>query len=146
MALSHTHSPFATAWAQAGRELPCFGTTHADHFCGAVPVSRALTIDEVRGRYEEYTGEVIAETIAGRDPALLPAVLVRGHGPFAWGKDVEEAVENAVALEATAALAMRTLLIDSKAPELDSWLRDRHFQRKHGSSRYYGQFRDYSED
>jgi L-ribulose-5-phosphate 4-epimerase len=133
----HTHSSYATAWAQAGRELPCLGTTHADHFNGAVPVTRALNPHEIAGDYEEQTGNVIAETVT--DPDGVPAVLVRGHGPFAWGADLDEAVENAVALEAVAALASRTLAIDPQLGELDATLRDRHFARKHGASRYYGQ-------
>ena len=126
----HTHSSYATAWAQAGRELPCLGTTHADHFHGAVPVTRALTPDEIAGDYEEQTGNVIVETVT--DPDGVPAVLVRGHGPFAWGADIDQAVENAVALEAVAALASRTLTIEPQLGELDATLRDRHFSRKHG--------------
>jgi L-ribulose-5-phosphate 4-epimerase len=133
----HTHSPYATAWAQAGRDLPCLGTTHADHFHGAVPVTRALTPDEIAGSYEEQTGNVIVETAS--DPSGVPAALVRGHGPFAWGEDVELAVENAVALEAVAALAFRTLAIEPQPGDLDASLRDRHFARKHGAGRYYGQ-------
>ena len=133
----HTHSPFATAWAQAGRDLPCLGTTHADHFHGAVPVTRALSAAEIGGDYEVETGNVIVE--AASDPHGVPAALVCGHGPFVWGADVEEAVENAVALEAVAALAFRTLAIEPQTDELDAPLRDRHFARKHGASRYYGQ-------
>ena len=133
----HTHSPFAAAWAQTGRALPCLGTTHADHFHGAVPVTRALVPDEIAGDYEEQTGNVIVEAVS--DPEDIPAVLVRGHGPFAWGVDVESAVENAVALEAVAALAYRTLTIEPHPGEFDVHLRDRHFARKHGASRYYGQ-------
>jgi len=137
----HTHSPYATAWAQAGRELPCLGTTHADHFDGPVPVTRQLRVDELEGAYEESTGEVIVEAIErrGADPLDLPAVLVRSHGPFAWGAGIEQAVENAVALEAVAALAFRTLALSPAAPELDAALRGRHFRRKHGPGAYYGQ-------
>ena len=137
----HTHSPFATAWAQAGRAVPCFGTTHADHFGGPVPVTRALTADEIGGAYEERTGDVIVEAIqaSGLDPLALPAALVVSHGPFAWGAEVEDAVENAVALEAVAALAERTLALRADCPELDSTLHNRHFSRKHGPGRYYGQ-------
>jgi L-ribulose-5-phosphate 4-epimerase len=137
----HTHSPFATAWAQAGRELPCLGTTHADHFNGAVPVTRPLTGNEIGKAYEEATGVAVVETIerAGIDPLDLPAALVRGHGPFVWGAGVAEAVENAIALEAVAALALRTLSIESEVGELDERLRERHFNRKHGPNRYYGQ-------
>jgi L-ribulose-5-phosphate 4-epimerase len=135
----HTHSPFATAWAQAGRDLPCLGTTHADHFNGSVPVTRTLTNEEIERAYEESTGEVIIEAVEehGVGPVALPAALVRGHGPFAWGPEVEDAVENAIALEAVAAL--RTLSIESQAGELDRRLRERHFTRKHGPDRYYGQ-------
>ena len=137
----HTHSPFASAWAQAGRDLPCLGTTHADHFDGSVPVTRALTADEIGGAYEERTGDVIVEAIqaSGLDPLALPAALVVSHGPFAWGAAIEDAVENAVALEAVAALAERTLALQADCPELDSTLHNRHFSRKHGPGRYYGQ-------
>jgi len=137
----HTHSPFATAWAQAGRDLPCLGTTHADHFNGAVPVTRPLTGDEIVQAYEEATGVAVVESIerAGVDPLDLPAALVRGHGPFVWGASVADAVENAIALEAVAALALRALSIESQLGEIDERLRDRHFTRKHGPSRYYGQ-------
>jgi L-ribulose-5-phosphate 4-epimerase len=135
----HTHSPFATAWAQAGRELPCFGTTHADHFHGAVPVTRSLTHDEVEGDYERATGEVIVETLADVDPLAMPAVLAAGHGPFAWGADAAQAVENAVALEVVAASALRTELLRPGVGPIDDALLDRHFLRKHGPGAYYGQ-------
>jgi L-ribulose-5-phosphate 4-epimerase len=134
----HTHSPFATAWAQAGHDLPCLGTTHADHFGGPVPATRSLTVEEIEGAYEESTGEVIVAA-AGAAAARVPAALVRGHGPFTWGPTVEDAVENAIALEAVAALALRTLSIEPGAAELDARLRERHFTRKHGPDRYYGQ-------
>jgi L-ribulose-5-phosphate 4-epimerase len=137
----HTHSPYATAWAQSGRELPCLGTTHADHFRGAVPVTRALTPAEIDGAYEEATGDVIVEALAARGvaPLEVPAALVQGHGPFAWGDGVADAVENAIALEAVAALAFRTLALDADVAELHEALRERHFTRKHGPGRYYGQ-------
>ena len=137
----HTHSPAATAWAQAGRDLPCLGTTHADHFRGAVPVTRALRRDEIHGDYEERTGDLIVETFEGRGlgPLDVPAVLVTGHGPFTWGEDVEHAVENAIALEAVAGIAARTLALEPTARGLDTDLLERHFSRKHGSHAYYGQ-------
>ena len=139
----HTHSPAATAWAQASRDLPCLGTTHADHFRGAVPVTRALLGEEIRGNYEELTGEVIVETFAARglDPLETPAALVASHGPFAWGADVEHAVENAVALETVAGLALQTLALKADVASLDDDLLERHFSRKHGPGAYYGQRR-----
>jgi L-ribulose-5-phosphate 4-epimerase len=139
----HTHSPAATAWAQARRDLPCLGTTHADHFRGAVPVTRALVSEEIRGSYEELTGEVIVETFAARgfDPLETPAALVASHGPFAWGADVERAVENAVALETVAGLALQTLALRADVSSLDDDLLERHFARKHGPGAYYGQRR-----
>jgi L-ribulose-5-phosphate 4-epimerase len=139
----HTHSPAATAWAQAGRELPCLGTTHADHFRGAIPVTRPLARDEIHGSYEELTGEVIVETFATRelDPLETPAVLVASHGPFAWGIDVERAVENAIALEVVAGLALQTLALRADVASLDDDLLERHYSRKHGPDAYYGQAR-----
>jgi len=139
----HTHSPFATAWAQACRELPCLGTTHADHFSGAVPVTRALTRAEIEGEYERLTGEVVVETLAGLglDPLAMPAVLVASHGPFAWGADGAEAVENAVALEAVAAAAYRTEQLRPEIDPIGADLLRRHFLRKHGPGAYYGQER-----
>jgi L-ribulose-5-phosphate 4-epimerase len=139
----HTHSPFATAWAQARREIPCLGTTHADHFSGAVPVTRALTRAEIEGEYERLTGEVIVETLAGLrlDPLAMPAVLVASHGPFAWGTDAAQAVENAVALEAVAAAAYRTELLRPGVEPIGADLSRRHFLRKHGPGAYYGQER-----
>jgi L-ribulose-5-phosphate 4-epimerase len=139
----HTHSPFATAWAQARREIPCLGTTHADHFRGPVPVTRELTDEEIRGDYERCTGEVIVETVnrLGLDAFERPAMLVASHGPFAWGADAEEAVENAIALEVVAASAFRTELLRPDAEQLQLELLDRHFLRKHGPGAYYGQRR-----
>ena len=130
----HTHSPFATAWAQACREIPCFGTTHADHFQGPVPVTRSLTAEEIAGDYEAETGAVIVETLAalGLEPLEMPAVLVASHGPFAWGADTAEAVENAVALEAVAAAALRTEQLRAGAGPIAEELLLRHFSRKHG--------------
>jgi L-ribulose-5-phosphate 4-epimerase len=137
----HTHSPYATAWAQARRELPCYGTTHADHFAGAVPVTRPLAPEEIEGDYERLTGEVIVETFAelGLDPVATPAALVASHGPFAWGRDAAAAVENAVALEAVAAIALRTEVLHPGAAAIGDDLRQRHFERKHGPRAYYGQ-------
>jgi L-ribulose-5-phosphate 4-epimerase len=137
----HTHSPFATAWAQARREIPCFGTTHADHFRGPVPVTRELTGQEIGGDYERRTGEVIVETVTGLglDPLERPAVLVASHGPFAWGADAEKAVENAIALEVVAESSLRTELLRPGAEQVQRDLLDRHFLRKHGPGAYYGQ-------
>jgi L-ribulose-5-phosphate 4-epimerase len=137
----HTHSPYASAWAQAGRAIPCLGTTHADHFAGPVPVTRQLTAEEVAGDYELETGQVIVETLdgSGLDPLHMPAALVASHGPFTWGVDPAEAVTNAVALEAVAAMAWRTLALASAAEPIDHALSARHFHRKHGPDAYYGQ-------
>jgi L-ribulose-5-phosphate 4-epimerase len=135
----HTHSPFATAWAQACRPIPCLGTTHADHFCGSVPVTRALDPDEIAGGYEEATGAVIAETLAGGDPLAVPAVLVCSHGPFTWGASAEDAVDNAVALEVVATSAYRALRIAADVPSIPDELLAKHFGRKHGADAYYGQ-------
>ena len=139
--VAHTHSPFATAWAQAGRELPCYGTTHADHFHGAVPITRTLARGEIAGDYEHATGEAIAETLEelGVDPLEMPAALVASHGPFTWGRAAAGAVENAVALEAVAANAFRTELLRPGVAPIDEALLDRHFLRKHGPGAYYGQ-------
>jgi L-ribulose-5-phosphate 4-epimerase len=137
----HTHSPYASAWAQAGREIPCLGTTHADHFNGPVPVTRALTTDEIEGAYEAETGNVIVETFErlGIEPLHMPAVLVRSHGPFTWGSDAADAVTNAIALEAVAAMAERTFALRPTVGPLDQALLRKHFLRKHGPGAYYGQ-------
>ena len=139
--IAHTHSPFATSWAQALREIPCFGTTHADHFDGAVPVTRALTPGEIEGEYERETGAVIIETFAAleREPLDMPAVLVASHGPFTWGASADEAVENAIALEAVAASAYRSLALAGELGPIQAELLRKHFSRKHGASAYYGQ-------
>ena len=139
----HTHSSFATAWAQASEEIPCYGTTHADHFDGAVPVTRPLNAAEIASEYERTTGEVILETFVRLElePLGRPAVLVASHGPFAWGASVEEAVENAIALEEVAAGALRTRQLRADVPPIADDLRRRHFRRKHGPEAYYGQTR-----
>jgi L-ribulose-5-phosphate 4-epimerase len=141
--IAHTHSTFATAWAQARREIPCFGTTHADHFHGAVPVTRELRDDEILGEYERLTGNVVVETFESRsiDPVGVPAVLVGSHGPFTWGEDAAAAVENAVALELVAELALRTTVLDATSEPIRDALLERHFRRKHGTGAYYGQAR-----
>lgn len=139
----HTHSPYASAWAQAGKPIPCFGTTHADFFRGEVPVTRGLSPDELGDAYEEDTGRVIVETLerAGRSTVEAPAVLVASHGPFAWGRTATAAVEAAIALEAVAAMAFRTLVIEASTSEIGTELLARHFDRKHGAGAYYGQRR-----
>lgn len=138
-AVVHTHSRHAVAFAQAGRAIPCLGTTHADYFHGPVPVTRNLTPSEIAGDYEWNTGAVIVERFAELDPAAIPAVLVRGHGPFTWGPSAEAAVETAQALEIIAQMAWQTLQLAPAAEELPSVLHDKHFLRKHGPGAYYGQ-------
>lgn len=139
--ITHVHSPFATMFAQARHEIPCLGTTHADHFHGAVPVTRPLTRAEVEEAYEANTAHVIVERFARLDPSAMPAVLVAGHGPFTWGKDAAASVENAVALEAVAEMALGTRVIDANAPNLEPYVLDKHHERKHGRNAYYGQDR-----
>ena len=135
----HTHSRAAVAFAQAGRDLPCLGTTHCDYFNGAVPVTRGMTPEEVAGDYEWETGKVIVERFAGLVPLDIPAVLVRNHGPFAWGPSAAKAVETAQALEIVADMAIRTLTIDPTAIPAPAHLLNKHFSRKHGPKAYYGQ-------
>lgn len=137
--ITHTHSPKATAFAQAHREIPCFGTTHADHFYGTIPVTRLLTADEIDAGYEINTGRVIVERFAGLDPVAMPGVLVASHAPFAWGKDASDSVKNAVALEAVAAMALDTLALAQETGPVDQFLLDKHYFRKHGRDAYYGQ-------
>ncbi len=138
-AVCHTHSPYATAFAQAGREIPCLGTTHADHFRGAVPVTRPLTPDETATDYELNTGHSIVERFAALDPEQTPAVLCAGHGPFTWGATPAQAVANAVALEAVARMALATLTLVPTAPPLPQHLQNVHYFRKHGPDARYGQ-------
>ncbi len=138
-AIVHTHSLHATAWAQACRELPPLGTTHADYFSGAIPCTRQLTPAEIEADYEANTGKVIIEAFAGRDPLDCPAVLVASHGPFAWGQSVNDAVHHAVVLEHLAQLAAETLRIAPATTAMLSPLLEKHFSRKHGPGAYYGQ-------
>ncbi len=135
----HTHSHYATCFAQAHRELPCFGTTHADYFHDAVPLAPAPTFPQVTDGYEWNTGLLIAHCFRDRDPMTCPAALVAGHGPFAWGVTIEKAVENAAVLEELAHMAAHTLALNPDAPPLEPHLRDKHFLRKHGKDAYYGQ-------
>ena len=133
----HTHSTYATAFAQAGRDIPPYGTTHADVFYGSVPCAPALTKEEVEGEYEKNTGLVIVRAVG--DYEAVPAILVKNHGPFTWGKTPEKAVENAVTLEETAKMAVLTEKINPEVKEVDGYLLDRHYFRKHGKNAYYGQ-------
>ena len=137
--IAHTHSPHATAFSQARMEIPCLGTTHADHFFGPVPVTRPLAREEVEADYETSTGRVIVERFAGIEAMETPAVLVAGHGPFTWGASAADAVLNAVALEAVARMAAGTMAIRDDAPPLESYVLEKHYQRKHGPEAYYGQ-------
>ena len=137
--VAHTHSSFATSWAQAGREIPCLGTTHADYFRGPVPVTDAMTPAEIWSDYEANTGEVIVRRFAQIDPSEVPAVLVAGHGPFCWGRSVADAVHTAVALEEIARIAYHTVTLNPQIEPIGLDLRDNHFLRKHGAGAYYGQ-------
>ena len=137
----HTHSPEATAWAQAGRSIPLYGTTHADYFYGEIPCARSLTPEEIDEAYEKNTGTVIIETFEkrGLNPMYTPGVLCTNHGPFTWGKDAAEAVHNAVVLEEVAKMASKTELINPNVKPAPDCIRDKHFFRKHGANAYYGQ-------
>jgi Ribulose-5-phosphate 4-epimerase and related epimerases and aldolases len=137
----HTHSPEATAWAQAGRGIPLYGTTHADYFYGEIPCARSLTKEEIDEAYEKNTGLVIIETFeeAGINPMHTPGVLCKNHGPFTWGKDAAEAVHNAVVLEEVSKMATKTELINPKVLPAPDAIKDKHFFRKHGANAYYGQ-------
>jgi L-ribulose-5-phosphate 4-epimerase len=137
--IAHTHSPYATSWAQAQRPIPCLGTTHADHVHGEVPCTRTLTDEECGDEYERMTGVAIVEAFEGIDAGEVPAVLVASHGPFAWGVSAAKAVEHAVALEEIARLAFNTVLLDAAVEAVPGALLERHFRRKHGPTAYYGQ-------
>ena len=137
----HTHSPWATSWAQAGRDITCYGTTHADYFFGPIPCARNLTPEEIEEAYEKNTGLVIIETFETRGikPMYTPAVLCKNHGPFTWGKDAAEAVHNAVVLEEVAKMAKNTELLNPKVLPAPDCIKEKHFYRKHGANAYYGQ-------
>ncbi len=138
----HTHSEYATAWAQARREIPCFGTTHADYFHGPVPVTESMPEDEIAGEYEKNTGDAIVRRFRDRGAASTPGVLVANHGPFTWGPDVKSAAHNAVVLESIARMAFFTVTINRDATAIAKSLHDRHYLRKHGSRAYYGQTKE----
>src|SRR5262249_16274270 len=135
----HTHSRWATVWAQACREIPCFGTTHADYFYGPIPVTEPLDGGEIETSYEVNTGRAIVRRLTGVDPMTMPAVLVAGHAPFTWGSSVAEAAYHAVVLEEVAHTALQTITVNPHAAPISQALLDRHFFRKHGQSAYYGQ-------
>lgn len=135
----HTHSPWATTFAQAGRGIMALGTTHGDYFYGEIPCTRMMTEQEIKGEYEKETGNVIVETFRDMNPMDIPAVLVNQHGPFTWGKDAKEAVHNAVILEEIAKMAWRTMMLNPDIKPMDQNLLDKHFLRKHGPNAYYGQ-------
>jgi L-ribulose-5-phosphate 4-epimerase len=137
----HTHSPWATSWAQAGRPIPALGTTHADYYYGEIPCTRELTKEEIERAYELETGNVIIETFEkkGIDPVAMPGVLLSGHAPFCWGKDANQAVHNAVVLEEVAKMALHTFQLNPQIKPIDQFLLDKHYLRKHGVNAYYGQ-------
>ncbi len=137
--ICHTHSKSATVWAQACREIPCLGTTHADYFYGAVPITKPLTKKEIQNNYELNTGKAIVKRFAGIDPMQMQASLVASHGPFSWGKTAAQAVEAMVILEEIATMAMRTLVLNPKQRPISKELLDKHYLRKHGKDAYYGQ-------
>jgi L-ribulose-5-phosphate 4-epimerase len=134
----HTHSAYATAWAQAGVDIPILGTTHADYFAGDIPCTRDMTRDEVASEYEKNTGTVIVETFKGKNPNHVPGVIVKNHGPFSWGKDAHEAVHNSVVMEQVAKMAFISLSVNPQA-SMNPLLTRKHFDRKHGANAYYGQ-------
>jgi L-ribulose-5-phosphate 4-epimerase len=138
----HTHSEYATAWAQARREIPCFGTTHADYFHGPVPVTDSMSENEIAGEYEKNTGAAIVRRFRDQRAESIPGVLVANHGPFTWGTDVTSAAHNAVVLESIARMAFFTVTINREATAIGQPLHDRHYLRKHGSKAYYGQTKE----
>ncbi len=138
----HTHSRWATSFAQAGRGILALGTTHGDYFYGEIPCTRKMTKVEIEGEYEKETGKVIQETFQGKDPDAIPAVLVHSHGPFAWGTDPMDAVHNAVVLEEVAFMNFHTLMLAPTIPSMQQELLDKHYLRKHGAPAYYGQIKD----
>jgi L-ribulose-5-phosphate 4-epimerase len=137
--VTHTHSEYATMFAQANKEIPCLGTTHADHFYGAVPVTRKITEEEIAENYERNTGKVVVERFADLDPMEMPGILVVGHGVFTWGKSPEEAALNGMILERVAKIAWGTLMLDNRCEGIPESLLNKHFRRKHGPDAYYGQ-------
>jgi L-ribulose-5-phosphate 4-epimerase len=139
--ICHTHSMSATVWAQACREIPCLGTTHADYFYGAVPITKPLTKKEIQNDYELNTGKAIVKLFSRIDPMQMQAALVANHGPFSWGKTASQAVEAMVILEEIATMAMRTLVLNQKQCQINKELLDKHYLRKHGEDAYYGQGR-----
>lgn len=135
----HTHSRWATLWAQSGRGIPALGTTHADYFYGEIPCTRKMLSEEIEGEYEKETGNVIVETFKGINPLYIPGVIVNNHGPFTWGVDAQEAVHNAVVLEEVAMMAYYTCSLNPEIKPINQVLLDKHFLRKHGANAYYGQ-------
>ena len=135
----HTHSTYAVAWAQAGLDIPCYGTTHADYFYGDIPCARNLTAEEIEEAYEKNTGKVIIEAFADRNPMHVPGVICKNHGPFSWGKDAAQAVYHAVVLEKVAEMALLTRQVDPSVQRAPQVIQDKHFMRKHGPNAYYGQ-------
>jgi len=138
--ICHTHSPNATMWAQACREIPCFGTTHADYYYGSIPVTEAMANEQVQSNYELNTGKAIVSRFAGMNPMQIPAILVANHGPFTWGASPAAAVEATVVLEQIAAMALGTITINPNQDPISKVLLDKHYLRKHGKNAYYGQF------
>ena len=135
----HTHSRWATSFAQAGRGIPAMGTTHGDYFYGEIPCTRPMTDEEIKGEYEKETGKVIIEAFAGKDPAAIPGVVVYSHGPFAWGKDAMDAVHNAVVMEEVAFMDLHAMMLNPEITPMQQTLLDKHYLRKHGKNAYYGQ-------